>query len=238
MLPDRAFFDRLADAARKETLPRFRVGADVVNKEAAGFDPVTEGDRAAPPSEGKQLEVGWKQEWLGQRLLTTVSAFDLELTNAPANDPAHTGYSVLTARQRIRGVELELQGRITPGWTVTAQASFHDPKVQADTTAGANVGHRIALATRRTASLWTQYRLPQRPGAAVVIVLHHDGVGAAVRLRGGGASGERRGGREADAEKGTKEKARCHVRVRCREGRRHSRQAARACELHDGGGRH
>ena len=47
MQPDRAFFDLLADAARKETLPRFRVGADVVNKEASGFDPVTEGDRAA-----------------------------------------------------------------------------------------------------------------------------------------------------------------------------------------------
>lgn len=47
MLPDRAFFDLLADAAKAETLPRFRVGADVVNKEASGFDPVTEGDRAA-----------------------------------------------------------------------------------------------------------------------------------------------------------------------------------------------
>ena len=47
MLPDRAFFDLLADAARKETLPRFRVGADVVDKGATGFDPVTEGDRAA-----------------------------------------------------------------------------------------------------------------------------------------------------------------------------------------------
>lgn len=47
MQPDRAFFDLLADAARKETLPRFRVGADIVNKEASGFDPVTEGDRAA-----------------------------------------------------------------------------------------------------------------------------------------------------------------------------------------------
>jgi len=47
MQPDRAFFDLLADEARKETLPRFRVGADVVNKEAGGFDPVTEGDRAA-----------------------------------------------------------------------------------------------------------------------------------------------------------------------------------------------
>ncbi|MCO6185001.1 histidinol-phosphatase [Rhizobium sp. L1K21] len=47
MLPPRSFFERLADAAAAETLPRFRVGADVVNKEASGFDPVTEGDRAA-----------------------------------------------------------------------------------------------------------------------------------------------------------------------------------------------
>lgn len=47
MLPDRAFFDRLAEAAARETLPRFRAGSAVVNKEAGGFDPVTEGDRAA-----------------------------------------------------------------------------------------------------------------------------------------------------------------------------------------------
>ena len=47
MFPDRAFFDRLADAASVETLPRFRAGVDVVNKQAGGFDPVTEGDRAA-----------------------------------------------------------------------------------------------------------------------------------------------------------------------------------------------
>ena len=133
------------------------------------------GAQSAPPSEGKQFEVGWKQEWLGQRLMTTVSAFDLELTNAPANDPAHAGYSVLTARQRIEGIELELQGRITPGWTVTAQASFQDPKVLADTTAGANVGNRVALATRRTASLWTQYRVPQLAGLWVGGGLVHQG---------------------------------------------------------------
>lgn len=47
MLPDRAFFDMLAEAAKAETLPRFRAGTDIVNKEASGFDPVTEGDRAA-----------------------------------------------------------------------------------------------------------------------------------------------------------------------------------------------
>ncbi|SIQ15131.1 histidinol-phosphatase, inositol monophosphatase family [Rhizobium sp. RU35A] len=47
MLPDRAFFDVLADAASQETLPRFRAGTSVTNKLASGFDPVTEADRAA-----------------------------------------------------------------------------------------------------------------------------------------------------------------------------------------------
>jgi fructose-1,6-bisphosphatase/inositol monophosphatase family enzyme len=47
MLPDRDFFDALAAAAKAETLPRFRTGLSVVNKLMGGFDPVTEGDRAA-----------------------------------------------------------------------------------------------------------------------------------------------------------------------------------------------
>jgi myo-inositol-1(or 4)-monophosphatase len=47
MLPDRSFFNRLAEAAKAETLPRFRSGIDVTNKLSTGFDPVTEGDRAA-----------------------------------------------------------------------------------------------------------------------------------------------------------------------------------------------
>jgi histidinol phosphatase-like enzyme (inositol monophosphatase family) len=47
MLPDRAFFDRLADAAKAETLPRFRSGLDVTDKGGQYYDPVTEGDQAA-----------------------------------------------------------------------------------------------------------------------------------------------------------------------------------------------
>jgi histidinol phosphatase-like enzyme (inositol monophosphatase family) len=47
MLPDRSFFDRLADAAKAETMPRFRVGTSVLNKLEGGFDPVTEADRSA-----------------------------------------------------------------------------------------------------------------------------------------------------------------------------------------------
>ena len=41
------FAHRLADTARRETLPRFRDGADVVNKAGAQYDPVTDADREA-----------------------------------------------------------------------------------------------------------------------------------------------------------------------------------------------
>ncbi|MGV3548596.1 histidinol-phosphatase [Rhizobium sp.] len=47
MLPDRAFFDRLADAAKAETLPRFRSALDVTDKGGQFYDPVTEGDQRA-----------------------------------------------------------------------------------------------------------------------------------------------------------------------------------------------
>lgn len=42
-----AFAARLADAARAETLPRFRAGAPVSNKSEKSFDPVTDADREA-----------------------------------------------------------------------------------------------------------------------------------------------------------------------------------------------
>lgn len=47
MLPDIAFLDAIAEAAAAETLPRFRMPVTIDNKHAAGFDPVTEADRAA-----------------------------------------------------------------------------------------------------------------------------------------------------------------------------------------------
>ncbi|MEX0644105.1 MAG: histidinol-phosphatase [Parvularculaceae bacterium] len=42
-----AFAERLADAARAETMPRFRAEAAIFNKSASSFDPVTDADREA-----------------------------------------------------------------------------------------------------------------------------------------------------------------------------------------------
>lgn len=46
-IPELDFLHELADAAARETLPRFRSATSVDNKLATGFDPVTEADRLA-----------------------------------------------------------------------------------------------------------------------------------------------------------------------------------------------
>ena len=47
MTIDKDFLFALADAAARETLPRFRQKSTIENKFEVGFDPVTEADRAA-----------------------------------------------------------------------------------------------------------------------------------------------------------------------------------------------
>lgn len=57
MLPDLSFFDRLADAASKETMPRFRTKIEIENKYKVGFDPVTAADKAAERAIRSIIEV-------------------------------------------------------------------------------------------------------------------------------------------------------------------------------------
>lgn len=58
MLTDiESFMLELCDAAGRETMPRFRMRLDVDNKDDAGFDPVTEADRAAEVAITALIEV-------------------------------------------------------------------------------------------------------------------------------------------------------------------------------------
>ena len=61
MLPDRNFFFELADVASAETLPRFRTGVAVTNKQDGGYDPVTEGDQAAESAIRALIEARFPQ---------------------------------------------------------------------------------------------------------------------------------------------------------------------------------
>ena len=60
------------------------------------------GTGAVPFREGEQIEAGVKSEWLGGRLATTTSIFQIEQTNIAEGDPANRGFFILAGDQRAR----------------------------------------------------------------------------------------------------------------------------------------
>jgi myo-inositol-1(or 4)-monophosphatase len=60
-LPDVAFMQQLAAAAAVETLPLFRAGSAIDNKDSLGFDPVTAADRQAEAAIRSLIEAAYPE---------------------------------------------------------------------------------------------------------------------------------------------------------------------------------
>lgn len=86
------------------------------------FDPVT----------GRQIEAGVKYQPRGTNAIFTLSAYDLRRQKVPVGDPAAgtngipTNSTIQIGEVRVRGVEFEGRGEITPGFDVVMAASYTD----------------------------------------------------------------------------------------------------------------
>ena len=90
-----------------------------------GYDP------AAPmgagiflgPQKGETKEAGVKGQSANKLVNWTLDVFETSITNSFQQDPDHSRYSMSTGAQRARGIEAEWQGKLAPGWDLTASAS-------------------------------------------------------------------------------------------------------------------
>lgn len=105
--------------------------------------------------QGRQYEIGLKQNVLGDRVLATLALFDLRKTNVPTADPADPQFSILTGEQRSRGVEAEISGRIAPRWSVIANYAFLDAFVSQDNRL--RVGSKLVGVPKHAGGIWTTY---------------------------------------------------------------------------------
>ncbi|MDQ0251885.1 iron complex outermembrane receptor protein [Sphingomonas kyeonggiensis] len=86
------------------------------------FDPVT----------GRQYEAGIKYQPRGTNALFTVSAYDLRRQKVPVGDPRAGTNGIPSTAQiqigevRVRGLEFEGRGEVTPGFDVVAAAAYTD----------------------------------------------------------------------------------------------------------------
>jgi catecholate siderophore receptor len=131
----------------------------------SGLTDVTDGLK---PERFDNYEAGAKWEVL-DGLLATAAIYQLDRSNTRASDPANPGVTVLTGKQRSRGLELGLERSVTSRWLISAGYTLQKAEI-IRTTAAAPKGRDVPLVPNHSFSLWNRYNLTKQVGAGFGIV--------------------------------------------------------------------
>ncbi len=110
------------------------------------------------PEKATNYEIGNKLDLFDGDLSITAAVFLLDLDHVASSAADGSGSLVNTGKQRNQGVQLSMQGALTPKWNVYTNYSHINAKITSptkDAVAGAQVG----LIPRDQVSLWTSYAL-------------------------------------------------------------------------------
>lgn len=114
------------------------------------------------PESTTGYETGAKLDFLGGQLTTNVALFRLERENIRTTDPADPTRQVNAGVQRTNGLELEVSGRIAPGWNVYGGYALLDSRIVKSNTVTGGIplqGKRPLNTPRHSVSLWSTYKL-------------------------------------------------------------------------------
>jgi catecholate siderophore receptor len=126
------------------------------------------------PEKNETFELGAKWDLLDGALGIRTAFFRTYKNNARTTDPV-LGVQVTNGKQRVQGAELEVVGRVLPGWNIWLSYASLDSRIleSEDILNGVPVqGKRIQNVPEHSASLWTTYDFnPQwQVGGGVVFV--------------------------------------------------------------------
>jgi catecholate siderophore receptor len=124
------------------------------------------------PEKFTNYEVGAKWE-PRSGLAVTGALYQLDRTNTRSVDPNDSTRIVQTGSQRTKGVELGATGRLTSKWLVAGGYAYQDAFVTS-ATAAAREGAQVAQVPRHTFSLWNNYQVLPRLGAAIGVLYRTD----------------------------------------------------------------
>ena len=125
------------------------------------------------PEAFTNYEVGGKWD-IRRDLNLTVAAFQLQRTNATTPNPADPTTTINVGETRTRGIELGLNGRITPQWQASGGYTFQDAHLKG------NSFVRLSQVPRHQFALWNRYDITPRLGAGLGVV-HQSSQFAAIR---------------------------------------------------------
>lgn len=136
------------------------------------FASLTTVTQQVKPEKFTNYELGLK--WDLRRFLSLTSAvYQLNRTNTRSTDPNDPTKIIQTGSQRTNGLEIGVNGSITPDWSIAGGYAYQDAFITSATTA-AVAGKQVGQVPHHTLSLWNKYQIIPRLGAGLGIIHRSD----------------------------------------------------------------
>jgi iron complex outermembrane recepter protein len=135
-----------------------------------------------PPSAGQQEEAGVKFALLDNKLQIAADYYHLVKTNIPVGLQNYPGYEILVGEGRSQGPELDIQGELSPGWTVNFAYANTDAKVTKATPFNSSfynppIGSPFPYVPRNQGSLASNYEFKDGPLKGLKLGARYDYAG-------------------------------------------------------------
>jgi catecholate siderophore receptor len=136
------------------------------------FASLTTVTQQVKPEKFTNYEFGLK--WDLRRFLSLTSAvYRLNRTNTRTTDPNNPARIIQTGSQRTNGLEIGVNGSITPDWSIAGGYAYQDAFITGATTA-AVAGKQVGQVPHHTLSVWNKYQISQKLGAGLGIIHRSD----------------------------------------------------------------
>jgi catecholate siderophore receptor len=124
------------------------------------------------PEQFTNYEFGMK--WDLRRFLSLTGAvYRLNRTNTRSTDPNEPTRIIQTGSQRTNGLEIGVNGSVTPDWNIAGGYTYQDAFITSTTTA-AVAGKQVGQVPHHTLSLWNKYQIIPRLSAGLGIIHRSD----------------------------------------------------------------
>ncbi len=114
------------------------------------------------PETGTQYEAGAKATFLDGRMNGSISLFHLTRGNVAVSDRDNPSFFLTIGEQTAKGVEISVDGKIAPNWSIYAGYAYTDAKTTKDTQAVGETnreGYRLRGVAKNTFVFNTNYEI-------------------------------------------------------------------------------
>jgi catecholate siderophore receptor len=130
-------------------------------------------NQALEPEEFRNYEVGAKWD-IRPAFAFTAALYRLDRGNVIVPDPNDPTVSLLVDAQRTKGLELGVDGNITPAWRVAGGYAYQDGAITRSISAAAQAGAALAQLPHHSFSLWNRYDFSGRLAGAIGVITRSD----------------------------------------------------------------